>query len=74
MRPVSFGWHLTQRLRRCRARVTELEPNGEGIFIATLSPGCYGVFCLSPNPHHETSHMRRGMAMMLTVEQHVAEC
>ena len=48
--------------------ITGLEPNAEGVFTATLLPGRYGVFCLFPNPHHETSHVRRGMAMMFTVE------
>ena len=48
--------------------ITGLEPNGEGVFTATLLPGRYGVFCLFPNPYHETSHVRRGMAMLFTVE------
>jgi hypothetical protein len=48
--------------------VTGLEPGGEGVFTATLSPGRYGLFCLFPNPHHETSHVRRGMAVTFTVE------
>jgi hypothetical protein len=48
--------------------VTGLEPGGEGVFTATFSPGRYGLFCLFPNPHYETSHVRRGMAMMFTVE------
>lgn len=48
--------------------ITGLEPNGEGVFIATLTPGRYGVFCLFPNPYHETSHVRRGMAMLFTVK------
>jgi len=48
--------------------VTGLEPNGEGVFTATLSPGRYGIFCLFPNPHHETSHVRRGMVLTFTVE------
>lgn len=48
--------------------VAGLEPNREGVFTATLSPGRYGVFCLFPNPHHETSHVRRGMVLMFTVD------
>lgn len=48
--------------------VTGLEPGGEGVFTATLSPGRYGVLCLFPNPHHETSHVRRGMAITFMVE------
>lgn len=48
--------------------VTGLDPGREGVFTATLSPGRYGLFCLFPNPHHETSHVRRGMAMTFTVE------
>jgi hypothetical protein len=48
--------------------ITGLEPGGEGVFTATLSPGRYGLFCLFPNPHHETSHLRRGMAMTFMVE------
>jgi hypothetical protein len=48
--------------------ITGLDPGREGVFTATLSPGRYGLFCLFPNPHHETSHVRRGMAMTFTVE------
>lgn len=48
--------------------VTGLEPGGESVFTATLSPGRYGLFCLFPNPNHETSHLRRGMAMTFMVE------
>jgi hypothetical protein len=48
--------------------VSGLDPGREGIFTATLSPGRYGLFCLFPNPHHETSHVRRGMVMTFTVD------
>ena len=48
--------------------ITELEPGGEGVFTATLSPGRYALICLFPNPHIPDSHARKGMVLAITIK------
>lgn len=48
--------------------ITELEPDGEGVFTATLSPGRYALICLFPNPHVPDSHARKGMVLDFTIK------
>lgn len=45
-----------------------LEPGGEGMFTAELSPGRYAMICLFPNPASRESHAAKGMVMNFTIE------
>lgn len=48
--------------------ITELEPGGEGVFTATLSPGRYALICLFSNPYLQNSHARKGMVLDFTIK------
>lgn len=45
-----------------------LEPGGEGMFTAGLSPGRYAMLCLFPTSTTGESHAAKGMVMSFTIE------
>ena len=56
----SWPWQLA-------GGMTGLEPGGEGVFTAKLTPGRYSFICLFPNPNTPQSHASKGMVMTFEV-------